>query len=117
MKKLMLIGMLTLGALGAYAGDKPQFPGGETAMKQYIASQTKYPAAAMDNGVEGIVVVGFIVKTDGSLSNLKIEKFVDPDLENEALRVVKGMPAWIPAEKNGTPVEAPSKAEVPFLLE
>ena len=85
----------------AKAGDHPTFPGGEEALKKYIVENTKYPAIAMENGVEGIVVIGFMVNTDGTLSDLKVEKFVDPDLEKEALRVVSGMPAWLPAEKGG----------------
>lgn len=100
-----------------WAEDKPSFPGGEEALKKYIAEKTVYPEIAKENGIEGIVVIGFIVMADGSLNEFKIIKFVDPDLENEALLVVKGMPAWIPAEKDGTPIEAPSKVEVPFLLE
>lgn len=117
MKKILAIGMLLGCGLVGFAADTPSFPGGEEALKNYVAANTKYPEIDKENGVEGIVVVGFIVATDGSLKDLKVLKFVDPDLEKEALRVVGGMPAWIPAEKDGSPVEAPSKVEVPFLLE
>ena len=117
MKKFfaLLLFSLSIGLL--HAQDKPSFPGGETALKKYITENIRYPEIAKENGVEGIVVVGFIVFTDGTLNDIKVVKFIDPDLENEALRIVKGMPLWIPAEKDGTPIEAPSKVEVPFILE
>ena len=109
--------ILGCSALAALADSNPSFPGGEEALKAYVAQHTRYPQVAMDNGVEGIVVVGFSVMPDGSLNSLKVMKMIDPDLEKEAMRVVGSMPAWIPAEKNGTPVEAPSKVEIPFILE
>lgn len=117
MKKLIFAISLLFSMVTIYAEDKPSFPGGEEALKKYITENTRYPQLAKENGIEGIVVVGFIVFTDGSLNNFEIMRLVDPDLEKEALRVVKGMPVWIPAKKDGTPIEAPSKVEVPFILE
>lgn len=118
MKRILMgLGFAALMTFGALADEKPSFPGGEEALKAYVSKNTHYPQTAKDNGVEGVVVVGFIVMPDGSLRQLKVVKMVDPDLEKEALRVVNGMPAWIPAEKNGTPIEAPSKVDVPFILE
>ena len=117
MKKFILTGTMVLSVLCMFADDKPSFPGGEEALKKYIAEKTVYPEIDKENGIEGIVEIGFIFAADGSLNNLKVLKFVDPDLEKEALRVVGGMPAWIPAEKDGTPIEAPSKVDVPFILE
>ena len=99
------------------AADKPGYPGGDSALNQYIKANLKYPSYAMENGVEGVVTIGFVVAPDGSLSNLKVMKMVDPDLESEAMRLVEGMPKWIPAEKDGTPVEAPSQVNIPFILE
>lgn len=120
MKRKIIIGMAILAmslGMNVYADDKPQFPGGEEALKKYVKDNTHYPETAKENGVEGIVVVDFIVEVNGQLQNLKVEKLVDPDLETEAMRIVKGMPAWIPAEKDGAPVEAPAKVEIPFILE
>lgn len=123
MKRIVKIGILIAGLMGIYvpsilAQDKaPSFPGGEEALKQYLKDNTKYPEIAQENGVEGIVEVGFIVMIDGKLQNIKVIKFIDPDLEKEAIRVVSGMPAWIPAEKDGSPIEAPASVNVPFLLE
>lgn len=118
MKKILLSIFTMASAFSfAIASDTPSFPGGEAALKKYISDNTVYPAAAKENGVEGIVVVGFMVMPDGSLTEIKVSNFIDPDLEKEAVRVVTGMPAWIPAEKDGTPIEAPSKVDVPFILE
>lgn len=119
MKKILI--MMAMFAIGfgmtLYADSKPQFPGGDEALKKYVKDNTHYPETAIENGVEGIVVVDFMVEINGELQNFKVEKFVDPDLETEALRIVKGMPAWIPAEKDGAPVKAPAKVDVPFILE
>ena len=117
MKYIITLALLMGSWFISRADSNPSFPGGEEALKKYVNENTKYPEIAQENGVEGVVTVGFMVMTDGSLQELKILKFVDPDLEKEALRVVGGMPAWIPAEKEGTPVESPAKVEVPFILE
>lgn len=103
--------------LGMLANDKPEFPGGKPALDKFIQENVHYPEIAKENGVEGIVVIGFLVNIDGSLKDIKPVKFVDPDLEKEAVRVVSIMPAWIPAEKEGTPIEAPSQVDIPFLLD
>lgn len=117
MKKLIIAFAFVLSFLSTYAIETPEFPGGESALNSYLAANTRYPSVAQENGVEGIVVVGFLVTVDGKLTDLKVLKFVDPDLEKEALRVVAGMPAWIPAEKDGQAVEASAKVNVPFILE
>ena len=118
MKKIFLT--LALGMVACFSGmsqGNPSFPGGDEALKQYIAKNTVYPEYAKENGVEGIVTVGFTVMTDGTLQDIKVLKFVDPDLEKEAVKVVSGMPSWIPAEQDGSPVEAQSKVDVPFILD
>lgn len=114
MKKFVLILMMALGmSIAAMAADtKAAFPGGENAQTEFISKTLVYPADAKANGVEGVVVVSFTVKTDGSIGNIKIKRMVDPDLEAEAIRVVKKMPAWTPATKDGEPVD--STAEIPF---
>ena len=118
MKKILLAIVTAISACSfASAADKPSFPGGEEALKKYISEKTVYPAAAKEMGIEGVVTIGFLVLPDGSIAEAKIVKFVDPDLEKEALRVVMGMPAWIPAEKDGNPIEAPSSVNIPFILE
>lgn len=92
------------------------FPGGQKALATYIEKNLKYPQPSINNGIEGVVNVRFVVKTDGALSNFSIVRLVDPDLEAEAVRLVKGMPAWTPATVGGTPVESESNVEVVFTL-
>lgn len=92
------------------------FPGGEKAMTEYIQKNLKYPQPSINNGIEGVVNVKFVVKTDGALDKFSIVRLVDPDLEAEAVRLVKGMPAWIPATVGGNPVESQSNVEVVFTL-
>lgn len=100
----------------AFAGPQPEYPGGKEALDQYIVTNMIYPQSAIDNGIEGVVDVAFIVKTDGSIGSIKIVRMVDPDLESEAIRLVKGMPHWIPAEKNGVPFDAQTQVDVNFVL-
>lgn len=119
MKKLLTI-MASLAVAGAAMAQNDtipaSYPGGEKAMKAYIQKNLKYPQPSINNGIEGVVNVRFVVKTDGALDKLAVVRLVDPDLEAEALRLVKGMPAWTPATVNGTPVESQSNVEVVFSL-
>ena len=115
-KKLLTLALGLSVMLGVYAAETPGFPGGDAALNKYLQANMKYPAEALENGVEGVVTVAFIVKADGSLTSLKVLKMVDPDLEKEALRLVATMPRWIPAEKDGTPIEAPSNVEINFEI-
>ena len=117
MKRILFILSIIFLANVMYAQIEPSFPGGETAIDKYLKENIRYPQIAIENGVEGVVVVGFMVMTDGSLQDIRIMKFVDPDLEKEAIRLVEGMPAWTPAEKDGAAIEAPAKVNVPFILE
>lgn len=118
MKKTALTLAAALGiSAGAWAVTPASFPGGAAAEKEYIAANLKYPQTAKDNGIEGVVRVQFTVKADGSIGNIQIKRMVDPDLENEAILLVKNMPAWIPANDNGTPVESVAETDITFTLE
>ena len=118
MKKIKTLLMMAVSFLGAKAATKaPEYPGGNEALQSYITENIQYPAEAKENGIEGVVSVTFTVKTDGTIGNIKINRPVDPDLESEAIRLVKGMPKWTPANNDGTPVEAQTEVEVPFTLE
>lgn len=92
------------------------FPGGEKALAAYLDKNLQYPQPSISNGIEGVVNVKFLVKTDGTLDKLSIVRLVDPDLEAEAMRLVKGMPAWKPATVGGTPVASESNVQVTFTL-
>lgn len=118
MKKFMMSLLMLAGvSFASSAADVPTFPGGEEALNKYITENLKYPASAKEMGVEGVVNVGFIVNIDGSIGSIKIIRMVDPDLEQEAIRLVKNMPAWTPADKDGTPIAASAEVAVPFVLE
>ena len=115
-KVLGVIAGLLLGGSAAYAGPQPEFPGGQEGFDNYIASNLKYPASAKANGIEGVVDVAFVVKADGSIGSIKIVRMVDPDLETEAIRLVKGMPNWLPADEDGTPVDCQTQVGISFVL-
>lgn len=118
MKKLfgILLGLVGL-AFSASAQDvAPAYPGGEAAMKEFIAKTMVYPAAAQENGAEGTVYVTFVVKTDGSIDNIKIKRMVDPDLEAEAIRIVKKMPKWTPATRDGVAIQTTYALPIRFRL-
>lgn len=115
MKKIILTATLLTASLTALASD-PQYPGGESALNTYISQNMQYPAIAIQNGIEGVVTVEFTVRPDGSVGTIKIVRMIDPDLEQEAIRLVKNMPAWTPAERNGTPVEANVTIPITFTL-
>ena len=116
MKKLFTLAATAFLAFAAYAA-APQFPGGKQALDEYIASNMKYPETAKSNGIEGAVDVAFTVKADGTIGAIKIVRMLDPDLEAEAIRLVKNMPKWTPGDNNGTPVDAQTQVQINFVLE
>ena len=79
----------------------PIFEGGDAALMKYLTDSVKYPELAKKHGVQGRLVIGFIVEKDGSLTDVKVLRPVDIDLDAEVLRLVKGMPKWIPGRQNG----------------
>ena len=95
---------------------QPSFPGGTNAFNTFIVSNLKYPVVAQENGIQGRVVVKFIVEKDGSISNVEVNQSVNLDLNNEAMRVIKNMPKWNPAKQNGTEVRAYYYVPVTFRL-
>lgn len=95
----------------------PQFPGGDAALFEYLSTHIKYPTIAEDNGVQGRVIVTFVVERDGSITDVKVVKSVDPSLDKEASRVVAGMPKWIPGKQNGSAVRVKYTVPVTFRLQ
>lgn len=95
---------------------KAQFPGGAEKLNEFIEANRRYPQRAINNGIEGVIDVRFLVRTDGNRDQLSIVRLVDPDLESEAIRLVNAMPRWIPASVGGIPVESQSEVQIPFLL-
>ena len=84
---------------------------------QYLNSNIKYPVVAQENGVQGRVVVSFVVEKDGSITDVRVVRSVDPSLDREATRVVKSMPHWIPGKQNGSAVRVKYNVPVTFKLQ
>ncbi|TNF43384.1 MAG: energy transducer TonB [Bacteroidetes bacterium] len=97
--------------------DMPEFPGGEMALRTYIANAIKYPVIAQENGIQGKVYVTFVVGKDGSVSNASIARGVDPSLDKEALRVVNTLPKWKPGKQRGKPVNVSYTVPINFVLQ
>lgn len=94
----------------------PQFPGGAEALSKYLTENLKYPALAKEYGIEGRVVVSFIVEKDGSLTDLKILKDIGGGCGEEALRLVQAMPKWVPGQHQGRVARAAYTLPVSFRL-
>ena len=95
----------------------PSFPGGNEALMKFLSENVKYPVVAQENGVQGRVVVSFVVERDGSITDGKVVRSVDPSLDKEATRVVKSMPNWIPGKQNGAAVRVKYNVPVSFRLQ
>jgi len=99
------------------AEEMPEFPGGEQALRQFIANSIVYPKAAEEKGIQGKVYVNFVVGKDGSITRTKIARGVDPSLDQEALRVVGTLPRWTPARQKGVPVAVSYTVPINFVLQ
>jgi protein TonB len=95
----------------------PEFPGGEAALRKYIANSIKYPVIAQENGIQGKVFVTFVVDKDGSITQAKVVRGVDPSLDKEALRVVNSLPKWVPGRQRGNPVKVSYTVPISFVLQ
>lgn len=96
--------------------EQPEFVGGQTALFNYLSNNVVYPPVAIQNNIQGRVVVSFIIEKDGSVSNVELKYGVDPLLDAEALRVVKAMPSWTPGKINGKPVRTLYALPITFRL-
>lgn len=97
--------------------EKPEFPGGDAALLNFLSQNIKYPAIAAENGVKGRVTVNFVVNKDGSISDAKILRGVDQALDKEALRVIYSMPKWKPGKQSGKPVRVSFSVPINFVLQ
>lgn len=94
----------------------PSFPGGISGLRTYLNQNTRYPAVAQENGVQGRVVVSFVVGKDGHISDVTVVRSVDPSLDKEAVRVIRNMPRWTPGKQGGEPVKVRFTVPVSFRL-
>jgi TonB family protein len=96
--------------------EQPYFPGGDEARHKFIEENIHYPDSALKNKIQGKVFVTFIVEKDGSLSNVRVLKGIGGGLDEEAVRVIKMMPKWIPGRQRGTPVRVQFNVPIKFIL-
>lgn len=94
----------------------PMFPGGDSALRAYLRDSVAYPAKAKEEGIMGRVVVGFTVEADGTITEVRVLRSIDPLLDEEALRVVRAMPKWIPGQRNGKATRMKYQVPVRFRL-
>ena len=97
--------------------EMPQFPGGAPKLMEYLSQNIRYPKDAMEANKQGRVIVTFVVEKDGSISDAKVVKSVDPSLDEEALRVINTMPDWTPGKQNGEPVNTKYTVPITFRLQ
>ncbi len=96
---------------------QPQFPGGQAELMKYLSNNLKYPPAAAEQGIEGRVVVQFVVSKTGSISDVRILQSLHPSCDKEASRLISSMPKWIPGKQNGTAVNVYYTIPIRFKLQ
>lgn len=99
-----------------YVPEMPLFPGGPSALAAFLKKNLKYPDLARDNGIQGQVILTFVVGIDGSISMITVLRSLDPDCDAEAIRVVKMMPKWAPGRQDSKPVRVQFTLPVRFSL-
>jgi periplasmic protein TonB len=97
--------------------EMPEFPGGELALRKFIAQNVKYPAIARENDIQGKVYVRFCVTSKGTVEKVSVARGVDPLLDEEAVRVVKQLPKWKPGRQRGKPVNVWYTVPINFQLQ
>lgn len=95
----------------------PQFPGGDAALLKWVGEHIRYPSVAQENNIQGKVVVQFVVTKTGSIGQVKVVRSKDPDLDKEAVRVVKSLPKFVPGKMNGHAVNVWYTLPITFRLQ
>ena len=95
----------------------PQFPGGEAELLGYIGKNLKYPVIAQENGIQGKVIVRFVVTKNGSVDKVEVVRQLDPACDREAMRVIRSLPKFIPGKQNGVNVSVWYTLPITFKLE
>ncbi|MBR1716022.1 MAG: energy transducer TonB [Paludibacteraceae bacterium] len=95
----------------------PSFPGGQEALLYFLSQNVKYPPTAQENGIQGKVVVQFVVAKDGKIEEVEVLRSGgDPSLDREAVRIIKSMPRWEPGKRRGKPIRVKYTIPVNFRL-
>ncbi|MBN2765992.1 MAG: TonB family protein [Paludibacteraceae bacterium] len=97
--------------------DMPKYPGGDSELFKYLSNSVRYPVRAQEHGIQGRVICQFVVNTDGSVQAAEVVRGVDPDLDAEAIRVINGMPKWIPGMQKGKAVRVKYTLPLNFRLQ
>ena len=97
--------------------EMPEFPGGLSECMKFLGKNIKYPTISQENGVQGRVIVQFVVNKDGSIVDPVVVRGVDPYLDKEALRVISSMPKWKPGKQRGKAVRVKYTVPVTFRLQ
>lgn len=95
----------------------PTFPGGDLELRKFLAQSVKYPVIAQENGIQGRVFVRFVINQKGEVTNVEVARPLDPNLDKEAVRVVKSMPKWTPGMQRGKPVKVSYTVPINFVLQ
>lgn len=94
----------------------PQFPGGDSALIEYIKANLTYPTEAMEKGIEGTVIIQFVVEKDGSITNVIVTQSIGGGCDEEAVRVIKSLPKWEPGMQKGQPIRVYFTIPIEFVL-
>lgn len=94
----------------------PGFPGGVQAFLSFLRANVRYPAASLKSGIQGEVMILFMVETDGSISNVSVNKGIGKECDDEAVRVIKSMPRWEPGRRNGKSVKVLVRSKIIFRI-
>lgn len=97
-----------------YVDEKPCFPGGDDLLMNFINTHREYPKEAYDRGIQGRVTCSFVVNVDGSISHISVLRGVETTLNREAIRILSGMPEWLPGKIGGQAVPTRVIRSVPF---
>jgi len=97
--------------------ENPSFPGGLSELNKFLSDNIRYPVIAQENGIQGRVIIKFVVSKTGNISDVQVVRGVDPSLDKEAVRVVQSMPKWIPGRQRGQAVPVYFTLPVVFKLQ
>ena len=133
MKKLIMMSLMAMFGLSTVSAQKtvvaeknqqvfdvveqmPEYPGGPSALIEYLSQNVKYPEDAKQQKIEGRVLATFVVETDGSISNVEVVKPAFPSLDAEAVRLLSAMPKWTPGMQSGKVVRVKFTVPINFSL-
>ena len=99
-----------------FVEENPQFPGGDSERLKFLQNNITYPEKAMEKGIQGTVYITFIIEKDGSVTNVKVLRGIGGGCDEEAVRVIRKMPKWIPGKQRGKVVRCQFNMPIKFTL-